>query len=784
MFSKFSVNLFSVLAVAFAVTGCSEFLNGKKSEPEVIEFSDSRLACLKSIPAQLEQFSIGEATENEIRDGFDCMGEALLYFNKRTFGSVENGYTVEEMRRFFGKYFLKENNVSPQFAAELMKIKKALLGGSTEHITKDEVVRLVEILKVTRDEAVELAPHMKILLSAKDQKKAEWDKITAAVAQLRRGLQRLLEKTQIAKSDYSFEDAKKALSGFADFIRGGTPFAPYNLYSEWMPVIESVKNVLLGSRAHFVDLPQWSSALESFIDLYELSLKYHHSLRHMDFSNSAKLRQVNQFIAQTLNLLINSHQMKTTGRIPLHDIDFLLEQVVPRFSSKLDIKALKKSYRIILMKMLDPARPQDTRSLVGLERKHLATLQREFNIWRLQQSFIDHLPFNKQGMIAQEEVLEAYRKFNKTFVIEKGLSDDTFEQAAYESAWLDLGDILDRGIMVSFNSQGRLNIFPMNAQPELPWKGLMKANLTRALSRMLLLGYGDNTQGRITKATMTKQQLVTWYDDFQEIGLNLNIFDPRSANSGERSFLEANFFMFSGDGNDTMSSHETFEFVSTLFAAGLSTSDALRNHMETAKCTVPTKDVFDYPLIKELCFKHHLREHIGVYFNNLPGLVKFVQSLDDAQWNEFYGHLAVASAVDGQRLMFVETANIRTMVMILHYIEGVMVMYDRDNSGALSLQEVFNAAPRFTPFFRTVTGMDSEALLQAGFAHLVFRGTIPGSESPSAGKKGFIAKIRNALASIQDLADFGVDTLTGVGEARRMEIARLFGTLKDQLNKQ
>lgn len=175
----------------------------------MIEFSDSRLTCLKSIPAQLEQFSIGDAKEADIRAGFDCMGDALLYFNKRTFGSVENGYTVEEMRRFFGKYFLKENNVSPEFAGELMKIKKALLGGSTEHITKDEVVRLIEILKVTRDEAVELAPHMKILLSAKDQKKADWDKITAAVAQLRRGLLRLLEKLKLLNQNTVLKMLKK-----------------------------------------------------------------------------------------------------------------------------------------------------------------------------------------------------------------------------------------------------------------------------------------------------------------------------------------------------------------------------------------------------------------------------------------------------------------------------------------------------------------------------------------------------------------------------------------------
>ncbi|KHD88164.1 MAG: hypothetical protein OM95_10365 [Bdellovibrio sp. ArHS] len=763
MFFKNTFRILTSVTVALTSAGCSEFLNGKKAEPQVMELSDARFKCLQSLPQQLQKFSVGEAQEQDIRDGADCMTEALLYFNKRTFGSLPNAYTVEEMRKFFGKYFLKENNVSPQFAAELMKIKRALLGGSTTYITKEEIVHIVEIMKVVRDEAVLLAPHIKILLNQKTQNTAEWEQISQATDQLRRALQRLLEKTQVSKSEYSFEDAKKALAGFSEFIRGETPFAPYDQYGEWIPVVEAVKNVLMGERAQFTSQQQWSDSLDTLINLYELALKYHYSLSDLRFEDRSKLRQVSQFMGQALQLLQNSHTMKTTGRIAIKDIDNLILQLTTKFPSTASEKALKKTYRAVLIKVLDPERKADTRDLQGLERKHLATISREFNIWRLHQSFIDSLQFEeKEGGYTQSELFEAYKKFNRTFVIEKGLVDDAFEQQALELAWQDFGEILQKNIPVSFNDEGRLLITRNANQLKQTWKSLTKANLIRALARLLTIGWGENATGRMTSAFISQQGLINWYDDFQEIGRDLKAFDPRSANSGGRSFLEANFFTFSGNGDQAMDQSETYEFVSTLVAAGLSSAQALQNHMALAGCEVKEKDVFGNPYINQGCFRDKLHKHFHYYFNNLPGMVQYVQSLSVADWEQFYRHLAVAAEAPGQKPGLIETANIRTLVTILHYIEGMMVMYDADGSSTLSLDEIYAASPRFMSFFKTVTDTKSETLLKEGFAYLVFRGSIPGAGA---------------------LAGFQWDKMWGVEDAQRMEIARIFGTLKDQLNK-
>ncbi|MEN0060491.1 MAG: hypothetical protein AAGB31_16745, partial [Bdellovibrio sp.] len=358
---KRSLLVLSLIAISsFSGVGCSEFINGKKAEPEVLEFSEKRFACLQKLPEQLKKFSVGEASEQEIRGGYDCLREALKYFNKRTFGSIEGAYTGEEMRNFFGKYFLKKNNVTSEFTAELMKIKQALLGGSDLSITKIEIHRLVEILGVLRDESVLLSPHMKILLSQAQQQKAGWPAISAAVEQLRKSFQKLLSQTDLAKSRYSFADLKKALKGFSEFARGKEPFAPYDNSVQWMVLLEPVKTILMGEKAHFQDEEQWRKSLDSLVDLYELVLKYRESVQELKIQNPDNLDQIGRLLDQGLKLIQNSHQMKTKGFIPFEDLDHLLASLPAEWRGAVRVESLQKAYRIFLMRILDPDRKNDT----------------------------------------------------------------------------------------------------------------------------------------------------------------------------------------------------------------------------------------------------------------------------------------------------------------------------------------------------------------------------------------------------------------------------------------
>lgn len=731
--------------------GCADYLTGKKAEPTVIEFSNEQLTCLSALPEQLKKLSLGEAVEADIRAGFSCMSVAMNYFNDKTFGSVENGYTTDDMRRFFGKFFLKENNITPEFGTELMKLKALLLGGAQTHITKMEISALVKIFDVLEEEMIQLNPHLKILMV--QQSTAEWDAISAATRQLTLSFQRLVERTQITRSDYTLADAKAALYGFTAFARGQDSVGEYENLNKWWPLAEAIKNLLVGRDSHFTSIQQWKDSVMTIAELYGMVLKYHYIIGDFKFENAQKTDQLSDFIRQGLQLVLNTHQMRQLGYIPLSDIDHLIDVTVQTFKVPIRAESFKKVYRAALIKILTPNRSEDTRDLVGLEKRHVFSVMREFNIWSLQQQFINSL----SPGLSRVGVFDAYKKFDYKSVIRE-LDSEPFERNALEVAWNDIGYYLVPPMPVTFNHARRLNISYSIIDGPQSWDSMFMSNFMRALARMLQLGYGDLKGRSITQITLSQQGLLQWYDDFREIGLDMRAFDPRTVDKSYQSFLEANFFSFSGNGDEEMSYLETYEYVSTLFAAGLFSSDALQSG--AALCKVEEVDLFDNHYLKGDCFKKFLKDNFAAYFDNMPDLAQYIRGLSPAEWDQFYNYLLSASESPEPREGLIDTANVRTMVTILHYMEGLMVAYDTNRDGLLTLDEVYGASPRFTPFFQKIIGIENKTLLREGFAFVVFRGSIP---------------------TTADLAKFQWSKVRGLGTATRMNIIRVIGTLQTQL---
>jgi len=291
---------------------------------------------------------------------------------------------------------------------------------------------------------------------------------------------------------------------------------------------------------------------------------------------------------------------------------------------------------------------------------------------------------------------------------------------------------------------------------------MMRFNLMKTIARLLMIGYGENNTGELSQAYILKPQLVQWYADFTDIGVDLKAFDPRTGNSGSRSFMEANFFTFSGNGDDRMDIHETFEYISVLFSAGLGTSSSVLKAATADHCNVSQLDVFGYNMSNEACFQQSLLKNFPTLFDNLPGMVQFVGKMSPADWSTFYTQLMGASRVSDPTKGLVETSDIRTMVTLLHYAESFMTIYDTNRNGGLSVAEVHGAAPRFISFFKTVSSVTNQTLLNEGFTYLVFEGHVP---------------------TTMDLAKFQWQKLTGLPEANRTSLLRVLKTLKDELNK-
>ncbi len=764
MFSKAWIKTGIAFLSLITVVGCSEFLKGKKQEQEVIELSDDKFACLKVVPKNLKKMTLGTATETEISTSFSCVQQSLLYFEKRTQGSYEDGYTPEDLRKFFGKYFLKENNITPEISRELLKFKKALFGGSSEWISKAEVRLLVDFMGPVKNEMLLLSKHMGVLLLKKQPQDLKPTEAADAVEQLRSSLQNLMRNTEIAKSDYSFADGKKLMMGLSNFVTGTEAFEPYTKLAKWMPLVESIKRFLIGERAQLAGLNDWSVALNNFVDLYNIFLRYHYLIQHESTNSKEGLKNFTGFGMQVYELIYGSFQMNKAGEIPFKDIDSLIDQAVVAFKIPFSLNAvtLKETYRVAVLRILEPYRNGDTRGLGALTRTHMLSLKREVNVWRLTQAFIDKLSFaGQKNMISQVSLLESYAQFNTQEIIREGIDRDPLEQEALRRSWVDFGVLLKSNNPVVFGETGRYLV--SNRQKMLPhtWKTLTRFNVIKAFQRTVMIGYADKNPSDLVNAAISEASFVKAYDDFRLLGVAIKAFDPRNANTGARNLKEANYFTFSGNGDALMDFKESFEFFSIMTSAGLGTSTDIAKDMEKLNCTSAKIDIFGFKMLKEACFASELHKNFRTYFDNLFVMGSYVSGLSEAQWGEFIGTLLRATRISDPRGGLLETSDLRSLVVVLHYTEDLMVTYDQDGNRTLSLDEIYSSAPRFMSFLRQTNPGTSDGNLRDGLAYMLIYGKKP---------------------SILDMIGFKASIIfRDPPEANHLNILKVIEVLKDDL---
>jgi hypothetical protein len=210
--------------------------------------------------------------------------------------------------------------------------------------------------------------------------------------------------------------------------------------------------------------------------------------------------------------------------------------------------------------------------------------------------------------------------------------------------------------------------------------------------------------------------------------------------------------------------------IGMLVSGGMSNANQVRKIAESANCKTKYVDRFDQRVLSETCLKQVMREHAQELFPNLPGLVKHIQNVNSTDWDQFYTNLvgtARGLSVPGH----IDHGDLRTMVMILHYIEVLFVMYDKDRNGELDHSEVISASERFLPLLRKKAPGTSTSDLRNAFAFVVFTGQYPKTETTAEKLIAFV-KLTWFQSSL---------TRGEYGPIGRNEIMRTFLVLKEQL---
>ncbi|MFZ3231610.1 MAG: hypothetical protein WA160_15485 [Pseudobdellovibrio sp.] len=773
----------SMIAFGLQMTACSDFLKGKPKKEPYIEVKNESLSCLKDVSTKLKAVLKSETTEKEVDDSFACLDKVLSEFQVRAEGINDaNSFSKDDLFQIFDK-FLNDAKISNEATADILKLKAALVGGSELRINKIEISALKDFLIKIKAEVIKLIPYAKVFNFKRGNNEFSKVLIKDAFAQLSVSVMKVISESLVNRSDYRFEDLKKLVLNLKIISDDQT---------ELIDLAEDVKDLLTGNELLKTE-NDYNVFIGSFTEMLRLYTLNQQGYIAFEISDSIKMNDAIEFIEGWISVLENSNQFKRTKVISAESFDPILLKIAKKDILPVQIapETLVQFYKTLLVRVFESGPAGNLQLFTGITKIHFDNLKKEIALLKIYIAFVNTLNFpalsadNSNGGLDIKEIQSAIQKMDAKLISSILMKFDQQGQTQIINAFNEFKFEMLQARPVVY----RYKKMVIAANQEIwkqNWSDLIYALYAKMMARELLIGWGDGiATSLVQNSVITESGLVKWYSEFKQFGVDVKLFDPRTDNAGAKSFKEANLFTYSGNGDDKINYLEAVQYLNILTSAGGKTFSELKKGFASAGCNMKERDIFDNPWNQDACVYENFKKNYKVYFNNLSYLSAYLATLTDQQFFNYYESvMSVARTDKANKGKRVETADIRNLSVLLHYIESLYAMYDVNKNWSLSAAEIRASYPRFTVFatdfayknakdkldlFNSVAvqalgySCYSQAdLIQESFIYLVFKGSTPGVSdlniAPCIGQRSLI--------------DF-------TGEVNRSNIINTFKILKD-----
>lgn len=734
------IGILPVLISAIILSGCSEFLRGKPQQPDAIEIQSGSMSCLKNVSDDLQKFLDSKATETELDSSVTCVADTLTEFQKKVIGRAEaDAFTSDEIFDIFTA-FVKDARLSREAAQNLILLKAALIGGDKEKITKAEIVLLKDYLLIVKAEAKKLIPFVKVFYLRKTDREYSKAYISQAFQQLNQTLKTLLLTSKISQSAYSFEN-------FRDLVVHLLRLSEVD--ASRVDILAKVNVVLNGSQTELSDAErlQYIDSLTEFLRLLAMQVN---GYAQIDLSTPDRLSDTLDFLEQVVALLENSMQYKKSGFISVAGIDSLMTAIVDAdiLPFKISAETIKDFYRSVFVRVFESGYYGNVAGFYGIKLINFIHIKRELAVYRVYSRMLEKIstPQSNDLITDLQARFALLNPADETAEIAKA---DRNNQLQIIGIVNDLRKEFLQNVPVIFKN-GRLGIAQNQNTWTQSWKDLAQAFSIKMLTRFLVLGWAPTYQVMNTSSVSIGEiGMIKWYAEFKQFGIDTKMLDPRVANAGISSLKAGNLFTRSGEGNNTLSFKEAFEYLSTLVSGGKAIAGEIRQSMTELHCNLSELDVFGNNFNSESCLYQTLRSRYKVYFSTLPYLVAYLDRLDDLQFHAFFEKvLNVVRQNPANALIKVESSEVAGLSSLMYFIEALYADHDTNSSFTLSESEIRAAYPKFfavaTEFAHATSqkqidqfkswegdvagyGCFSEAdLIRESFVFLVYNGRTPG----------------------------------------------------------
>ncbi len=774
MFSKYLKALAILPMVSFSLLGCDQFLRTSKTlEQEnkiVVIEADKEVECLKDVPPQLKRFINDTATANDVAGAVSCIQESLKTFMKYYKGNDPNSYTGDEIQHFFNRYFLKENQITDQFTTEIMKTKTAIVGGVPERFTRDELERFSQFLGNLGVQLQSMRGQMKILLWKATPGQISEPQVLQAQKITQQLLLFFLDNSKLTSAKYELNDLESLLKELNAFI--GEQEGVSSIF-KWIPLIKDVKYLFLGESSGLSNMTEWKKAFVWVVDAYFAILKFHYHLNKLEFEEPADWDELMIWTDEIFRLIDISPEMQSQKLLEAAKIDALIDRV---WSMKLfkkepmSAELAKDSYRKLIANILESNMIRGRSSeVVGLSQQNFRVLRQEYRVWRISEKFLvdAFTKFKNLRVTGNTRNLRFEAdKFDFKKVI-ASMNATSLEQKELLQSWDDFRDLVFTLTPIIADEKSKMVMDYDLDKKGTSLQGGHLLNFNRTYVRMLVRGYGEKKQEKLFANRVTLERFVNFEEDFWELTRELGLFDKRTKVAATRTFSEADFMSYDGNGDDMLTSTEAIQVLSMMLSGGrhmiteleedFAKYAASRSKGMVKNCYDKQLDIFGRKIMVESCLKVVYRANLGKYFESMPNTAKFLKSLNDAQFEEYYQAILIPAMLKEHRPGFMELTEARAILVIMHYLESLMVVYDKDKDSFLSQAELDNAFPRFKTFISKMSPA-GDLLAKDVFLYLVYKGEKP---------------------TVSSLPGFIWDKNTGkLGKVSRLNLVKVLGLLK------
>ena len=704
-FKIFKIFFIGALILCF-LTGCDELGLRVGESYKDPAFSGTNLGCMNKLQEKFDKYVKQNLQKGELGVFSKCLTTAFTIFKHHVSGEKRGNYSPEELRKFLYDFFLQDSKISDELLHHLMVFKVALVGGSTDSLTLDEIDQLNERIQSMGKIMADIYPYNHILFN---QAEASFEELNKSIEVMKKTSSEF--SNQIFKNPYSLESAGQLLQGISQLM---------NFSSDqnflWLRAIRGFAPFILNSSSKKdVILPQeWPVLLSSMTDL--LSIFFHVNTASNIGEFDQKILHYSQSFETFLMFL-----KKRMGNGSITRLEFLQlvqnlkeENIIPE---RIRYSSLETIIDVIFGKLIAQTEAEGDFSF---DEEEFLWLENFYQTWNQRQKDIRLVVFNFDG---QREVSAE----NRAIIGEL-------------SRFKPLYRAKDAGFNVYL-------MYPslVSTKKESVYKNLSMHSLYWQIAPVLLGGYAQYSDYGLIESEFGK--LLTDFKDFISDLSGLEASEVEIENYGRTEFIAGHLMLYETEGfygEDELfdSEGERLEFLSQ--REGTEFLAMTGFIIKTLKDLSTEFDGFCPEAISRSCFIKNVLYVIQNISTTMPQLSGFLNNITVEERNryaELLFEMAVVNPEEIATLEFMEPVHLRNLVFILMYQEVTVTRYDLNENTVLDKEELMGGAFELYDglieyFGVNVFCQDQSFLNHIGFVykHVVRHLRLPSPDMSEAGK--------------------------------------------------